>query len=419
MIRLAVRSLPADERWRLLRDFWGWANETQKPPEAPWRIWLFAGGRGAGKTRAGAEFVTSMVAMGRARRVGLIGGTLSEALSVMVEGPSGLMQVRGRRRRPKLVASRRKLVWPNGAEASWFSAEKPGQLRGPEFDLIWADEFAKWRRPMEVFDVVQFALRQGTNPRMMITTTPQNAGPLLAVQAGKGVVTTNAATMVNRRNLSPDFVRAMEEKYDGTLLGRQELYGEILAHPEGHLFKRAWFDAARVSEAPVMTRVVVAVDPAVTAKKRSDACGIVAVGLGEDGCAYVLGDHTVRGLTPVSWAARVAAAAEDHGAATVVAETNQGGDFVTGALKDAAPDLRVKGVTAQKSKRARAEAFAVAYERGRVRHVGRLDALEDEMCLFGVKDAPSPDRMDALVWALSELLPPKPPAMPRVWLAGF
>lgn len=415
----AVRGLSEERRMEILRDFWEWANKAQELPEAPWDTWLFLAGRGAGKTKAGAEFVASMVAQGKARRVGLISETLGDAQAIMVEGPSGLLQVRARRRRPKLALARRRVIWPNGAHATWYSAEKPEQLRGPEFDLVWADEFVKWPKPQAVMDVVRFALRQGASPRMLVTTTPMFIPALIALKERKGVAVTHADTFENAANLSAEFVAAMRDAYAGTALERQELGGEILTEAKGALFRRAWLDAARVRAAPELARVVVAVDPAVTGTGRSDACGIIAAGLGKDGDVYVLGDHTERGLTPMQWAQKVAAVAEDYDAATVVAETNQGGDMVTAALKEASPDLKVIGVTAVKGKRARAESFIVPYERGRIHHVGALKELEDEMCLAGPDEGPSPDRLDALVWALTNLLPKKALAEPRLWMPGY
>jgi phage terminase large subunit-like protein len=415
-IRRTLESLPLEDLRRLSNDFWEWSNAAQCPPEGTWKVWLFLGGRGAGKTKAGAEFVASMVVQGHARRIGLISETLGDAQSVMVEGPSGLMHLRARARRPKLVVSGRKVIWPNGAEARWFSAETPDQLRGPEFDLVWADEFAKWSNRAVTLEMARLALRQGAFPRLLVTTTPLNIPELKELENASGVATTRAETCDNRVNLSPGFLTQIYERLGDSALGRQELKGEILEDDPNAIFKRDWIDAARVSAAPELVRVVVGVDPPVTGTARSDGCGIIAAGRGRDGGLYVLGDYSVRGRTMDAWADRVRTAVEDSGATLVVAETNQGGDLVTDAVKRTCPHVGVAKRWAHQGKKKRADAFAFSYQRGEVHHVGLLRELEDEMCLFTGSKRRSPDRMDALIWALRELEPLPEPAMPKVML---
>jgi len=385
-----------------------WAHDYQRAPEGDWSLWLMLAGRGAGKTKAGAEWVTQMVVSGAARRIGLIGETLLDARRVMVEGPSGLLNPMRREARPTYRPATGRLHWPNGAVAEIFSADDPEQLRGPEFDLIWADEFAKWKKPDLAFDMAQMTLRLGPAPRMLITTTPRNLPILKSLMAAPDTVTTTAATAANAMHLPLAFRKRMEARYGGSRLGRQELMAEILEDDPDALFRRDWIDAARVAAAPALRRIVVAVDPPATAGSRADACGIVAAGLGEDGEAYVLADRTVQGLTPAGWAKAVRRAAEESGAGTIVVETNQGGDLVADLMRRAGgAALRVKPVRASASKTVRAEPVSLLYEQGRVHHVGSLPGLEDEMCLFGGASAgaKSPDRVDALVWALSELMP--------------
>ncbi|MCC6919429.1 MAG: DNA-packaging protein [Alphaproteobacteria bacterium] len=414
-IKAKIREAGPDAAARALRDFWFWAHEAQHIPEGKdWRTWLFVGGRGAGKTRAAAEFVAAAVWLGIARRVGLIGETLDDARNVMVEGPSGLMHVRWPARRPRLEVTQRRLVWPNRAEARWYSAADPEQLRGPEFDLVWADEFGKWRRAEDAMDMTKLALRQGRPPRMMVTTTPRSIKPLLALRENPAVAKTHAITEANP-GLSPDFARTMRADLKGTERERQEMDAEFLVDLSDALFKRSWLDRARVAQAPALEFAVVGVDPPVTATKHSDACGIVAAGRGLDGHAYVLGDYTVQGATHEAWAAKVAVVVESHAASRVVVETNQGGDLVKALLERHCPGVRVVAARAARSKRHRADLIQAHYERDEVHHVGTPKALEDEMCVFGSKQMKgrSPDRVDALVWALQAVL--EPPAEPRVW----
>lgn len=401
------------------------AHAAQLPPDGAWRTWLLMGGRGAGKTRAGAEWVRGLVEGGIAKRVALVGPSLHDVREVMIAGPSGLLEICAPGMRPKYEVTRRRLVWPpvglcEGAVAFAFSAEDPESLRGPQFDAAWCDEIGAWAKDLDTWKTLAFGMRLGAAPRIVATTTPRPRAlvKLLAAkaEAGRGgVVLTQAATRANAQNLSPDFVAALEEDYGGTPLGRQELDGELIEDLEGALWTRAMIEAARCSaeEAVGLERVVVAVDPPAGSGARSDACGIVVAGV-KDGVVYVLADCTVRGLRPAEWAKRVAAAAEAHGAGLVIAEANQGGEMVREVLEAAgAGAVRVKLEHASKGKRDRAEPVSAKYEQGRVRHVRVLKELEDEMCSFGVAGAEprsrSPDRVDALVWAVT-VLSRKPPA---------
>ncbi len=374
---------------------------------------MFLGGRGAGKTRAGAEWLRARLerAAGRQARAALIGATLADVREVMIEGPSGLRAIAPPDRRPIYEPSRRRLVWPNGAVAYAFSAEEPDRLRGPQFADAWADEFCAWPDGAQVLAMIEMGLRLGPRPQLAVTTTPRPTPALTDLVERPDVVLTRAATRANAANLSPAFLAAVEAAYAGTALGRQELDGVIVEDRPGALWSRALVAEAFDREPPALDaleRVVVGLDPPAEAGAGADACGLVvagAAGAGADRRAWVLADRTVQGLSPAAWAARVAETAAAYGADRVIAEVNQGGAMVNAVLAVADPSLAVRAVRASRGKRARAEPIAALYERGRVRHAGRFPALEDEMCAFGAPEfRGSPDRVDALVWALWALL---------------
>ncbi|QBY02605.1 ATP-binding protein [Rhodophyticola sp. CCM32] len=393
-----------------------WALPHQLPPEGDWRSWVILGGRGAGKTRAGAEWVRAMVeggtpeAPGRARRVALVGETYDQALAVMVKGESGILACSPPDRCPRWVAGERLLIWPNGAEARLYSAHDPEALRGPQFDAAWVDELAKWKRAEETWDMLQFGLRLGRHPQQVVTTTPRNLGVLKDLLARDSTVMTHAPTEANRAYLAPSFLEDVRERYGQTRLGRQELDGELLEDVEGALWRRADLDAGRVDQVPEGAGVIVAVDPPVTGHDGSDACGIVVVAVMRDGPpetwrAVVLEDCSVRAATPQGWAEVASAAYHRHRAERMVAEVNQGGDLVETIMRQTDPLINYRAVRASRGKVARAEPVAALYEQGRVAHLGVLSALEDEMCrmaLTGFEGRGSPDRVDALVWALTD-----------------
>lgn len=395
-----------------------WARADQLPPAAgpdgmPWRVWLYMGGRGAGKTRAGAEWVRAK-ALGlpplgavAARRIALVGETIAEVRRVMVEGVSGLLSVHANSERPRFEPSKGQITWPTGTIAQLFSAEDPDGLRGPQFDAAWCDEVAKWRHPQKTWDMLQFALRLGASPQLVATTTPRPIPLLKKLLTDAGTVVTRAATADNAENLAPTFIEEMQRRYAGSALGRQELLGELVDDTSGALWRRDWIDAHRVEQAPELSPVVVAVDPPVTATADSDACGIVVAGIGPDGRAYVLDDRTLQGREPVVWAKAVIAAYGDYMADRVVAEVNQGGDLVVTVLRQIDASVAVRTVRATRGKWLRAEPVAALYAQGRVAHVGTFAALEDQMCVFGadgLAKGRSPDRLDALVWALTDLM---------------
>lgn len=390
---------------------WDWrfqARPAQLPPPGDWRVWLMMAGRGFGKTRAGAEWVRGIAEGDPAARIALVGATLGEARSVMVEGVSGVLSVAPWWARPDYAPALRRLTWPNGAQAMLFGAAEPEALRGPQFSHGWADEIAKWASGPAAWDNLMMGLRIGDDPRVLATTTPRPVPLVRRLVAEDGVVVTGGRTAENRANLAPGFVAAMQAGYGGTRLGRQELNGELIEEVEGALWTRDLIERCRVAHVPsILRRVVVAVDPPASAE--GDACGIVVAGLGGDGRAYVIADASVERQRPEGWARAVAAAAMVHGADRVVAEANNGGAMVASVLRAAEETMPVALVHASRGKAARAEPVAALYEAGLVAHRVAFPALEDQMCglLAGggyVGPGRSPDRADALVWAVSDLM---------------
>ena len=390
----------------------------QLPPGGDWRAWVVLGGRGAGKTRAGAEWVRAQVEgprpldAGRARRVALVGETYDQARDVMVFGESGVLACSPPDRRPEWQATKRRLVWPNGAEAQVYSASDPEALRGPQFDAAWADELAKWPRAEAAWDMLQFALRLGDDPRQCVTTTPRNVTVLKRLLAAPTTAVTRAATEANRANLAESFLAEVRARYAGTRLGRQELDGVLLEDAEGALWTSAALAGLQIDAAPELDRIVVAVDPPATGHASSDACGIVVAGASTQGevanwRAVVLEDASVEAAGPSAWAEAAVAAMERWGADRLVAEVNQGGAMVEAVIRQVDPLVPIRTVHATRGKIARAEPVAALYEQGRVRHLRGLAALEDQMCRMtarGYEGPGSPDRVDALVWALHELM---------------
>ena len=410
---LALVDDPAqsDDALATLLDWSHWARPAQMPPAGDWRIWLLLAGRGFGKTRCGAEFIRGQIECGAVMRVALVAPTAADARDVMVEGESGLLRIAPPQCRPVFEPTKRRLTWPNGAIATMFSADEPERLRGPQFDAAWCDELAAWRYP-EAWDMLMMGLRLGDRPRVVVTTTPKPARLLRDVMAQKDCVVTRGSTRDNSANLAPGFLAAVLRQYEGTRLGRQELDAEILDDMPGALWTRTAIEASRVAVVPPLRRVVVAIDPAVSVGENSDETGIVVVGLGGDQQAYVLDDLSGR-FHPQEWASRAVAAYHAHRADRIVAEVNNGGAMVQATLRTVDPTIAYKPVHAARGKIARAEPVAALYEQGRVHHRGAFPALEDQMCIFtgdpAARTAPreksgSPDRVDALVWAVSDLM---------------
>lgn len=397
---LALRQFP----------FLATARGAQRPPNGSWRSWLFMGGRGAGKTRAGAEWTRFSALHGGCARIALLGPTLGDVREVMIEGPSGLRTIeRLKEARPEFNVSRRRLEWPNGAVGLTFSAEDPDSLRGPQFDAAWCDEIAAWPKGEAVWNNLQFALRLGEAPRCVATTTPRPV-PLVRRLLSDGAVLTHSTTRDNDKFLADGFVESVEATYAGTQLARQELGGELLDEIEGAFWRRRDIDAGRVFIRPIQFEdVIVAVDPPTTSHSDSDACGIIAAGRAfADGFGekcFILADGSARGLAPTDWAARAVSIAGEVGASSIIAEANQGGEMLRTVFDSVGCALPVQLRHAKLSKQARASPVAALYQQGRVSHVGRLDGLEDEMCRFGTEGMnKSPDRVDALVWAVTVLM---------------
>lgn len=407
-----LKRLNPKETAGLNRDFrlWGRIGKQLPPDGEAWRSWLILGGRGAGKTRAGAEWVRAR-ALGlwdstgpRSERIAIIAPTLHEARSVMIEGASGLLGVHMDDERPHYEPSKRLLTWPNGSIAQVFSADEPEALRGPQFDLAWCDELAKWKYASAVWAMLAFGLRLGDHPRVLVTTTPRPVPVLKALLADAAAAVSRTTTADNRAQLAARFWDDVTGRYAGTRLGRQELDGEVIDDDPDALFRRDRIEELRVRQAPELRRVVVAVDPPASHHRRSNACGIVCAGLGEDERIYVLDDCSVHGARPAQWAASVVALYHGRSAGRVVAEVNQGGAMVEAVLREVDANVSFRAVHARDGKRTRAEPVAALYEQGRVSHVGAFPDLEDEMCSAIGEGRKSPDRLDALVWAITELV---------------
>ena len=399
----ALRGLTEAQAVALLRDWRFWGRPYQHEPAGSWRTWLILAGRGWGKTRTGAETVRQWATSGRYGRIALVARTAADVRDVIVEGESGLLAIHRDDERPVWKASQRRLEWPNGAIATTYSAEEPDQLRGPQSDAAWCDELAAWRYP-ETWDQLQFGLRLGDAPRVIVTTTPRPTKLVRLLASAPDTHVTRGKTADNRKNLAPGVVADLERRYAGTRLGRQELDGEILDDSAGALWRWQWIDAARVARAPDLRRVVVAIDPAASSHDESDETGIVVAGVGHDGRAYVLADASGR-YRPEEWARTALALYREHRADAIVAEANNGGEMVAATLRVHDRGANVRTVHATRGKATRAEPVAALYEQARVSHVGALARLEDQLTTWDpATSRASPDRLDALVWALTEVM---------------
>jgi len=421
-----ILALPPEERARLVggltaaqkREFierwWQWALPGQLAPPGNWSVWLIRAGRGFGKTRAGAEWVSEIARSMPGARIALVGATADDVRRVMIEGQSGVLSVARAGEAVDWRASLGEVHFPSGARALVYSAEAPEKLRGPEHAAAWCDELAKWRRGDAAWDNLMLGLRLGDRPRALVTTTPRPNALMRRVLALPGMVETRGRTRDNP-HLPDNFIGAMDSIYGGTRLGRQELDGELLDDLPGALWTRALIEGCRAPAAtPELARVVVGVDPpaGTLSGEGGDVCGIVAVGLVDrDGSSvgYVLEDASIAASSPENWARAVAACAGRWMADRVIVEANNGGAMTESVLRAADPGMPVKRVVATCGKVARAEPVAVLYDNGRVKHAGRFPTLEDQLCgliVGGDYQGPgrSPDRADALVWAITELL---------------
>jgi phage terminase large subunit-like protein len=349
--------------------------------------------------------------------IALVAPTYNDAREVMLEGESGLLKIGYPAERPAFSPTRRRLEWPNGATGHIYTAEDPDGLRGPQFDAAWADEFCAWAYPKATLSNLRLALRLGDDPRLVITTTPRPTPSLKTLMQTKGLLISRGTTRDNAYNLAPNFIAAMEEAYGGTRLGRQELGGEFIEDLAGALWSRDMLLNAFSEARPKYDKIILAIDPPVTSGARSDACGLIVagrVGEGRGAKAFILQDATVKGRSPEGWAKAAIALAQSWEVDYILAETNQGGELVSSVLKAVDPYIPIRSVHASRSKTARAEPVALLYEQGRVRHCGHFTELEDEMAAMGTDAlAHSPDRADALVWAVTELLL-KAPSAPRI-----
>jgi phage terminase large subunit-like protein len=427
-LRRVLGGLPEAAVRGIVEEWWWGARGGQNEPAGDWRVWTILAGRGFGKTRVGAEWVSQRARDVPGARIALVAASLEEVARVMVEGESGLLAVARSGEKVRWQPSRGVVTFESGAVAFAYSAEKPGMLRGPQHHFGWCDELAKWPasgadggrapstgsgRGRAAWDNLMLGMRLGQAPRTIVTTTPRPLALLDHIEGLRRSVRTRGRTADNPFSAA-DFREAVEEMYGGTRLGRQELEGEIVREAEGALWTREMLEAARAARPEALARVVIGVDPPAGT---GGTCGIVAYGLGADGAAYVLGDHSVAGMRPEGWARRVAAAAEAWEASRVIAEKNQGGDMVESVLRAVESELPVKLVSATRGKGARAEPVALRFETGKARLAGSFPKLEDELAGLtpsGFEGAgASPDRADAMVWAMSELFE-KGCAEPRV-----
>jgi phage terminase large subunit-like protein len=416
--RNSLASLPPEQRQALLESLttaerailaysWpAWARPSQLPPPRDWRIWLFLAGRGAGKTRAGAEWVRHLVEQQGVMRIALVAPTAADARDVMVLGESGIVAVSPPWFRPLYEPSKRCLRWPNGAIATLYSAEEPDRLRGPQHEAAWCDELCAWNKAQDCWDMLMFGLRLGADPRVFVSTTPKPQPLLKALLAMPQCAVTRATTFDNRANLARPFIEEIAARYQGTRLGRQELEGQLVEDVEGALWTRAMLEAARTTVRPLtFKRIVIGLDPS---GGGGSAQGIVVAALGTDGLYYVVEDASLT-ANPEGWAERVVSVHDRHQADKIVLERNYGGDLGLAVLERARRGLPIAMVTASRGKHVRAEPIALLYEQGKVRHLGAFPDLEDQLCAMrpdGYAGVGSPDRLDALVWALTELSGP-------------
>ena len=404
----------------LQHDWSFWGRDAQFPPtDNDWNTWLINAGRGFGKTRCGAEWVRQQVKNGH-KRIACVASTNSDIERVMVKGESGFLSVCWKHDKdnkgklmgfPEWSPTKRSLTWANGAKVEFYSAEEPERLRGPQFSAAWCDELAAWNKDIDTWQMLQFCLRLGKHPRVCVTTTPKPTKLMRELLKNPKTVVTSGSTFDNAANLADTYLVAVKEQYEGTRIGRQELYAEVLEEAEGALWTTAMLDDCAVKHAdlPDLARIVVALDPAVTSNAESDMTGIVVAGLDINGIAYVLGDYTDR-LSPQGWAAKAIQLYHHYQADRIVAEVNQGGDMVRTTIHGEDETVSYKAVRASRGKYARAEPISALYERGLVKHVSNppdgasLNELETQMRTWEpLGRVGSPDRLDAMVWAITDL----------------
>ena len=397
-----LNSLTKEEAEDILYDWEVWARPKQLPPPGDWLTWMILTGRAWGKTRCAAEWVIKKAKEG-AKHIALIGQTVPDVRDTMIKiGPSSILKISHPSFRPEYTPSLRTLAWPNGTIATTYSGDKPDQVRGPSHDIVWIDEFAKFQYPQDIWDNLMFGLRESEDMRIMITTTPRPIKIIKDIMALKNTIVVTGSTYENRDNLPKKYFDYVIAPYVGTRLGQQEIEGKILEDNPNALWTRKIIDDNRVSKVPELIRIVVAVDPEGTDTETSAETGIIAGGLGVDGHGYVLSDATIKG-SPDTWGKAVVAEYYKFGADRIVAEVNNGGDMVKFVIHTIDKDVSYKDVHAAKGKHTRAEPVSALYEQGRIHHVGNFPDLEEQLCEWVPGDK-SPDRLDANVWLMTELI---------------
>ena len=420
-VRAALSKLTTKQLEELKFDYSFLARDNQLPPSGDWNVWFLNCGRGFGKTWTGVQWVRDQIKKGH-KRIAAVASTNSDIERVMVKGESGFLSLCSKHDKtnkgkplgfPEWSPTKRTLTWENGAKVEFYSAEEPERLRGPQFSAAWCDELAAWNKDQETWDMLQFGLRLGRNPRACVTTTPKSTVLVRSLLKDPSTHVTTGSTFDNSANLADKFLNKVKEDYEGTRLGRQELYAEVLTENEGALWTADMIDACQVSrdDLPTFVRKVVSVDPAITANVESDLTGIIVAGIDEEGIGYILGDYSFKGL-PEAWATRAIELYHEHECSRVVYESNQGKDLIPTLFRTIDPNIPLKGVHASTAKIARAEPVSSLYERGKVKHVrnpedpvASLSQLETQMTTYEpMGKQKSPDRYDAMVWALTELL---------------
>lgn len=396
-----MKELTPSEAEQLLYDWYFWARENQKTPEGAWVTWLIDAGRGFGKTRTGAEQIKKWKEEGY-RRFALVAQTPAEARDVLVEGESGILTISPPWDMPIYEPSKRRLTWKNGAIATVYSGENPEVLRGPQHEKAWVDELAKYKYPQDVWDNLMFGLRLGDNPQVIVTTTPRPIKTIKQIISDPSTIHTRGSTFDNYGNLAKSFIDTVIRKYEGTRLGRQELYAEMLDDNPNALWNRAMFDNNRISKPPEMKRIVVSLDPAATSTEGSDEFGILVQGIDENNKGYVIEDSTMKG-SPKEWGTQAITLYHKYQADIIIGERNNGGEMIEYTIKSIDPTVNYKSVWASKGKYTRAEPIAALYEQNKIKHIGNFAALEDECCEW-VPGEKSPNRLDAMVWGFTELM---------------
>lgn len=408
-----IKKSPKERALRLKYTWKAWARDNQLAPAGDWSTWVIKAGRGFGKTRSGAEWVNEKAQAYPGCHIALVGRTVADVRDVMIKGRSGVLAISPPWFKPTYYPSKRIVLWPNGSYATTYSADEPDQLRGPQHSFAWADERAAWQYD-DAFDQLVFGLRiepaPGVVPQCVVTTTPRNTKAMKALISDPDTVVTNGSTYENCENLSKKFIQEIERHYAGTRLGRQEIEGDLIDDIDGALWKRDWIENGRVAKHPELKRIVVALDPPATSAETSDdpaEAGIVVAGIGVDDHGYMLADYSRIG-TPNEWASAALDAYVLFAADAIVGEVNNGGEMVGAIIRNIAKDRKMgrisyKAVRATRGKQLRAEPISSLYQRGLIHHAGVFPDTEDQQCNW-IPGEKSPDRLDANVWAFTELM---------------